>query len=284
MKKVIGFLRIIRPVNCVMMGFAVIVGAVISTRGGISGGDMINLALGFITAFTLTGASMAINDYYDREIDAINEPSRPIPSGLISPMESIAIFIALTIIGLSSAMLVNNLCLLLAIASIIISTLYSTSGKRTGLPGNIMVSTCISMPFIYGGTCMRGIVEPGTLIFAAMAFLVNTGREIIKGIADIEGDKMGGVKTLAVSHGPKRAAKVALALIITAVAISPLPIILNLTNIWFIPLLLIADAGFIISAISVAKNITRENSKKVKKAILIYMLISLIAFLAGTIK
>ncbi|MBS7640343.1 MAG: geranylgeranylglycerol-phosphate geranylgeranyltransferase [Candidatus Bathyarchaeia archaeon] len=284
MKKVIGFLRIIRPINCVMMGFAVIVGAIISTKGRIPGGGIVNLMLGFITAFTLTGASMAINDYYDREIDAINEPSRPIPSGLISPMESIAIFTALTIIGLLSAMLINNLCLLLALASIIVSTLYSTSGKRTGLPGNIMVSACVSMPFIYGGTCVRGLVEPGTLIFAAMAFLINTGREIIKGIADIEGDKVGGIKTLAISYGPKRAAEAALALIITAVAISPLPVTLNLTNMWFIPLLLIANTGFIISAISVAKNTTRENSKKAKKAILACMLISLIAFLVGTIK
>lgn len=284
MKKIIGIIRIIRPINCIMMGFAVIVGAVISAGGNIAEKDIINLALGFITAFTLTGASMAINDYYDREIDAVNEPSRPIPSGLISPLESIIISITLAIVGVSSAILTSPLCLLLAVASWVISAFYSKSGKRTGLPGNIMVSSCVSIPFIYGGVCTGKYIESRIVVFAILAFLANTGREIIKGIADIEGDKIRGIRTLAVSKGPKKAAQAALTFFTAAVAISPLPIALKLVNTWFIPPLFIADVGFLASAISVAKNATRENSKKAKKEILVWMLISLIAFMIGTVK
>ena len=86
MGKPSGFLRIMRPLNCLMMGFAVIVGASLVSALNFS----INLLLGFVTSFTLTGASMAINDYYDREIDAINEPNRPIPSGAVSPKEALS--------------------------------------------------------------------------------------------------------------------------------------------------------------------------------------------------
>ncbi|MEM2939764.1 MAG: digeranylgeranylglyceryl phosphate synthase, partial [Candidatus Bathyarchaeia archaeon] len=66
MGKAIGLIRIIRPINSLMMGFAVIVGAFLAAQGLISENDVANLVLGSITAITLTGASMAINDYYDR--------------------------------------------------------------------------------------------------------------------------------------------------------------------------------------------------------------------------
>jgi len=267
-----------------MMGFAVIVGAVISAGGNIAEEGITNLTFGFITAFTLTGASMAINDYYDREIDAVNEPSRPIPSGLISPLESIVISVALVIVGLASAILTSPLCLLLATVSWVISVVYSKSGKRTGLPGNMMVSACVSIPLIYGSICAGKFIEPRIAIFAILAFLANTGREIIKGIADMEGDRIKGIRTLATSRGPKKAAQAALTFFTIAVAISPLPIALKLVNMYFIPPLLIADVGFLASAISVARNATRENSKKAKKEILVWMLISIIAFLIGTVK
>jgi len=284
MRKVSGFIKIIRPVNCLMMGLAVIAGAIISSEGEISESNIFSLILGFLTALTLTGASMSINDYYDREIDAVNEPSRPIPSGLISPKESLVLSSTLAITGLSSATLIGTPCLLLAASSWLISVFYSRSGKRTGLPGNLMVSTCIAIPFIYGSICVKGSIDQNTLIFAILAFLTNTGREIVKGIADVEGDKLKGMKTLAILYGEKRAAQIALIFFVSAVMLSPLPIILKLTHSLFIPLVMIADAGFLISAANIVMYATRENAKKVKKVILIWMLIGLIAFIAGTVK
>lgn len=284
-ERVLGFIRLMRPVNCLMMGLAVIVGASISTHASTFNYEaIVRLVLGFVTAFTLTGASMAINDYYDREIDAINEPTRPIPSGIIKPQESIILTAALTAIGLLSATMTNIICVLMASASWAISLTYSTVGKRTGLPGNLLVSTCISIPFIYGGAVLTGNIECTTIFFAALAFLANTGREIIKGIADIEGDRTRGIKTIAISHGPKRAAQIASAFFILAVLLSPLPIALKLTGIWFLPPLIIADIGFIASSISLMKKQTKENVKKIKSRALIWMLLGLIAFILGTIK
>lgn len=284
MGKAIGLIRIIRPINSLMMGFAVIVGAFIAAQGLISENDVANLVLGSITAITLTGASMAINDYYDRDIDAVNEPNRPIPSGLIKPWESVVIAAALTLIGLTSATLTNLLCLLIASFSWVVSVAYSTFGKRTGLPGNLLVSTCISLPFIYGGVSLKGTIESNTILFAALAFLANTGREITKGIADIEGDKIKGIKTLAIHYGPKKAAKSASIFFILAVLLSPLPVILGLTKVWFIPPVIVADIGFVISSISLIRNHEKENAKKVKNAALLWMMMGLIAFIAGTIK
>ncbi|MBS7624182.1 MAG: geranylgeranylglycerol-phosphate geranylgeranyltransferase [Candidatus Bathyarchaeia archaeon] len=283
-RKLIGAIKIIRPVNCLMMGLAVLVGAFISVGGFTVNHNAINLALGFIAASTLTGASMAINDYYDREIDAINEPSRPIPSGLIKPMESIALATLLSLIGLISAALTNLMCLLLASLSWLISVLYSAVGKRTGLLGNFLVSACVSLPFIYGGVALKGLIEPYTALFAALAFLANTGREITKGIVDVEGDRAKGIKTLALLYGSRRAAQSASAFFISAVLLSPIPLIFGLASIWFLPPLITTDIGFIYSSIRLLRSPTRENARKVKNTVLIWMAVGLIAFISGLVK
>ena len=153
MGKATGYLRLMRPVNCFMMGVAVIVGAALASPHDL-GISWLNLVYGFITGFALTGASMAINDYYDREIDAVNEPNRPIPSGLIKPREALAFAVILTAIGVSTACLTNIFCLAVAIFAWLVFVAYTTVGKRSGLPGNFLVSTCVAVPFIYGSAAI----------------------------------------------------------------------------------------------------------------------------------
>src|SRR3972149_4117396 len=135
MGKAKGIVRLTRPLNCVMMGVAVFVGAVLAKQA-FSVGDWLNVLFGFLTGFMLTAAAMAINDFYDRKIDAVNEPSRPIPSGLVSPKEVILLVVFLSAFGFVFAVLVSFLCLFIAVISWLIVIAYVTVGKRSGLPGN----------------------------------------------------------------------------------------------------------------------------------------------------
>ncbi|MEM3356822.1 MAG: geranylgeranylglycerol-phosphate geranylgeranyltransferase, partial [Candidatus Bathyarchaeia archaeon] len=184
MSKVSGFIRLMRPVNCAMMGFAVFVGAVLA-KPQFSDFSWLGVFYGFLTGFTLTAASMAINDYYDRAIDAINEPSRPIPSGLVSPRQALAFVFIFSAVGFVFAYLTSLLCLAVAVIAWTVMVTYVTVGKRSGLPGNLLVSTCVAIPFIYGSIISLGYVPLNVLLFALMAFLSNTGREITKGIVDV---------------------------------------------------------------------------------------------------
>jgi len=284
MEKLVGFIRLLRPINCIMMGFAVIVGAFIVKVETPSLFDItLKFTLGFLTAFTLTGASMAINDYWDREIDKINEPNRPIPSGLISPKESLIFAAILTLIGFLAAFLTNLPCLLIAILSWIVSVSYTTKGKRTGLPGNFLVSLCISIPFVYGSFLIKGRLQPAALLFAMLAFLSNTGREVTKGIVDVRGDMARNIRTVAVSHGEKAGAYVASAFYILASILSILPVYLNLVSFWFIPFVLFADMGFIASSFMLIRDYSRENARRIKNLALIWMMFGLLAFITGSI-
>jgi len=287
MNKIAGFARLMRPINCFMMGFAVIVGAAVANPRALAD-SLVSLVYGFFTGFLLTAAAMAINDYYDREIDAINEPSRPIPSGVIKPVEALAFAFLLTALGLTAAVLTcvataSIHCFVTALIFWLISVAYVTAGKKTGLLGNFLVSACVSAPFIYGSLAVTRTIKLNILIFVSMVFLSNTGREITKGIVDIEGDKMRNVKTLAVRFGPRKAAMIAAVFYLVAVALTPLPPILNLVTFWFIPLVAVTDAGLVASSTMLLMDYSRENARKVKNQVLACFLVGLIAFIMGSL-
>jgi geranylgeranylglycerol-phosphate geranylgeranyltransferase len=266
-----------------MMGFAVIVGAVLS--GSNVSNTWTNLIFGFTTGFMLTAASMAINDYYDREIDAVNEPDRPIPSGLIKPKEALAFAFALTAIGFATSYYkMNTFCFLISLFAWIVFVTYTTVGKRSGLPGNFLVSLCVAIPFIYGSCIVVNVIELNVLIFASMAFLSNTGREITKGIVDVQGDRTKNIQTLAVRYGEKTAAFVAVLFYLSAVLLSPIPWLLKFVSLWFIPLVAITDFGLVASSFMLLGNYSRENARRVKKMVLLWLFVGLLAFIIGAIK
>jgi geranylgeranylglycerol-phosphate geranylgeranyltransferase len=275
----LDYFEIMRPINSLMVGVSIIIGAILT--GGINILDNpLLLVFSFLTGFSLTGASMAINDYYDREIDKINEPNRPIPSGRIFPKNVLIFTAILSIIGLVSSLLISRTALSLAGIAWVIMMVYSVWGKQTGFLGNLMVSTCISLPFIYGSILSGETTS--SFSFSLLAFLSNTGREITKGIVDMDGDQIDGVNTIAVVYGASRAAYVATLFYIAAVISSIFPLYLNLVSYWYIPFIFITDVGLITYSYQIVVDPSRKTSRIVKNRVLYLMLIGLIGFLAGS--
>jgi geranylgeranylglycerol-phosphate geranylgeranyltransferase len=274
-----------RPVNCVLIGLAVIVGAALADKETLLAQPQ-NLGLGFLTGFFLTAGAMAINDFYDREIDTINEPKRPIPSGAVSPAEALVMALGLTLVGLSAALVTGQApnweCFFTALVSSVLVGLYVTKGKSAGLPGNFLVSTCIAVPFVYGGLVIGKELLATTIILVAIAFLSNTGREVTKGIVDVVGDKKAGIETIAVLYGEQRAASVATIFYLSSVSLTPLPWILELVSFWFLPFVLITNLGLVLASIMLILDPSRENARRIKNRVLFWFLTGLIAFGAGT--
>jgi len=287
MNKFGGYICLMRPVNCAMMGFAVLVGVVLALAPqGLGSLNWLNILLGFLTGFTFCAAAMVINDYYDRKIDFINEPQRPLPSGLIKPKEALVFMAALIVLGSITSLLIapyGLLCFLVALASLALTATYLTVGKRSGLPGNFLVSACVAVPFIFGSVTALGTVGANVFLFASMAFLSNTGREITKGIVDVKGDRAEGVKTLAVRLGERSAAVVAVVFYLLALALTPVTWLLGLVGFWFIPFVLVTDIGLIACSALLLLNPTRENARKIKKVVLYLFIVGLLAYIFGAI-
>ncbi len=281
MGKLGGFVRLMRPVNCVMMGFAVLVGAVLA-RPDLSSFNWLGILAGFLTGFMFCAAAMVINDYYDRSIDAINEPQRPIPSGLIKTNEALAFMGILIVVGFGFALFVSVWCFAVAAISLVITGSYLTVGKRSGLPGNFLVSACVAIPFIYGSIVATDTVGLNVVLFASMAFLSNTGREITKGIVDTKGDSAEGVKTLAVRFGEKTAAISAVGFFVSAVALTPLTWFLGLVGVWFVPFVLVTDLGLIVCSALLLMDYSRGRARKIKNVVLLLFIFGLLAYIFGS--
>ena len=92
------FIELLRPINSLMAATAVFIGGLVV--GGEFVVHMTELHLAIIVTFIITGAGMAINDYFDREIDFLNKRYRPIPSGKISMREAFMSYAMLSFLGI----------------------------------------------------------------------------------------------------------------------------------------------------------------------------------------
>ncbi len=289
MNKITGIIRLIRPINCIIMGFAVLVGAIVANQSlSFNNATLTRMAFGFVTGFTFLAAANTVNDYYDRKIDAVNEPNRPIPSGVVKPNEALGYAAVLSVTGFVAAFLTNIPSLTLAVIAWVLFTYYATKGKRTGILGNLIVSACFAIPFIYGSLIAKEVIDkaltPIVIAFAGMAFFATVGREITKGIVDVKGDKLESVKTVAVLYGSRKAAFSALLFYVSAVVLSFFPWLLGEVSVWYLPFVAVADLGFIFSSTSLLHNYSRENARRVKNIVRIWMVIGLFAFVAGVLR
>ena len=272
------YIALMRPANSLMVGFAVIVGALVSSGNpALLAQNIRELVLGYLTGALLAASAMVLNDVIDREIDAYNEPRRPIPSGRVSVRGALAWFAVLSVLGLSASLAISLEAFLIALAAYVVAVVYNAWGKKTGLPGNLMVSYTVMTPIVFGSVVV-GDFSPKAVIFSAIIFLANTGREITKGIVDVYGDSIKGVRTVAVTRGRRAAAYMAVAFYLSAVVLSLVPYVTRMAGYLYLILVLLVDAGFLYYSWKLLRNPDRDVSLVVKRRVLALMFLGLVAF------
>ncbi len=214
-----GYLRITRPVNAVVSGLAALLGSLIAT-GTVT---PVALLLPCVVAL-ITAAGNTVNDYFDQDIDLINRPDRPIPSGAVSPVAARSLAGALFASGIFISIFTGMLCFAIASFNAVLLVLYAARLKRTPLLGNIAVSYLSASIFIFGGafTGFDGIIQ--NIPLAGITFLAMLAREVLKDAEDIEGDSSAGAVTLPLLIGVRRTVQVACICASGAVVVSLLPI------------------------------------------------------------
>jgi geranylgeranylglycerol-phosphate geranylgeranyltransferase len=273
-------LTLIRIPNCLMIGLAVLVG---ETIGLGSLPSPIEAVFGFLTAFLLLAGTMVFNDIRDVQVDRVNSPDRPIPSGKVTIRQAYVLSIGFSTLALISSLVLGFLTFLTALAALALMAYYNTRGKKTGLLGNVVVSFNVALPFFFGGLAVNSL-RPLLFIFFLLAFLANTAREVTKGITDIAGDSSKGIMTIAVTQGPKRASELAAALFVVAVLLSFLaPLLDQKISFFYYPGVVIADLGFLYSSYRLIRDPAPATVRKVKSQVLVWMLLGLVGFFMGGI-
>lgn len=266
-----AYITIIRPLNGVMAAFAAWIGTLV---GGAALYPSLPVLLGLLTVFLISCGGMAINDYYDAEIDKLNKPKRPIPSGKISRKAALCYAIVLFAAGIAASYFISLNALAVAAFAAVLLAAYSARLKKMLLVGHLAISLLVALSFVFGGI-VAGNYLP-TLLMALLAFLSNTAREVYKSIEDILGDKKHNVVSLPVRFGVLKAKLVANAFVIVSIIFSFIPYALGIFGQTYLLFVAIADIGFVSAVIAPA----RYSAKLCK----VSMLIALIAFLAGAIR
>ena len=272
-------MEMMRLPNSVMVGIAVIIGEIVSIRGYPSSS---NLMFGFLTGFFISISSMILNDYFDVNVDKINSPDRPIPSGRVSKRNALGLGLMIGLLGIFSSLFLTQLNVIIAILFWAIAILYDWKGKKIGILGNSMVSMSVAIPYIFGAAALSKTLDPVILTFFCMSFLANLGREITKDILDIEGDKTIDAKTLAITRGPRFASLISGLLLILAILFSPIPLFFDF-GVTYIILILIANSMMGYAAITQLRKGGESQSLKIKKVILLGMIMGLFSFLVGSL-
>ena len=226
---------------------------------------------------------MVVNDYYDIEVDRVNQPTRPLPSGAVSKNGAVGIAIVMLLVGFAATALLLDLEAVLIVALYsLLAWLYDFRAKKYGLAGNLIVASSLAIPFIYGGVISGGEVLDSLLLFmASTSFLAGVGREVVKAMADVPGDQKRGVRSYASVHGMRPAAALGGAFFLLAVVTSVLPLLLIPVNVFYKLGVVLPDAAFVYLAYRIVTHADVKGALSVKKTALMGMLVGLIVFIGG---
>lgn len=211
-----------RPLNWVMAGIGVFVGSLAGV--GLNSDFILPIALAILATIFTMGAGNALNNLYDRNIDKIVHGKRSLASGRLSPQVALWFTVVSFVVGFSLALTLawffNPVCLIIASFNLLVILLYEIRLKKRGLTGNLAIGYLVCSVFLFGGAAV-GKITHAIIIVAILAFLVTVGREIVKDIRDMPGDK-GKRKTLPMKIGEKRARIISVLFIGLAIVLSVL--------------------------------------------------------------
>ncbi|MFA9518577.1 geranylgeranylglycerol-phosphate geranylgeranyltransferase [Halopenitus sp. H-Gu1] len=268
-----GALELTRPLNSVSAGVLTFTGAYVA-GGEVFAGDAFAVVAAVCATILATGAGNAINDYFDREIDRINRPDRPIPRGAISERGALAFGVLLLCGAIGFAIILPFVAIAIAVFNLSLLLAYTKVFK--GLPGvgNVVVGFLTGSTFLFGGAAVGAPLGAGVLfVLAAIATIT---REIIKDVEDVAGDREEGLNTLPIAIGERAATSIGIGILIVAVAASALPYLAG--SFGTVYLLVIVPADLVMLAAAIRSLRDPASAQRRLKA---GMLLAVVAFILG---
>jgi chlorophyll synthase len=194
------------------------------------------------------GTSQVVNDWFDRDVDAINEPGRAIPSGRVSVRAALVFAIGWTCLSLAVAIALGTWVTNAALIGLALAWAYSAPPfrlKQNGWWGNSAVGLCYEgLPWFTAAAVMTaGLPSTHTLLLALLYSIGAHGIMTLNDFKAIEGDRQTGIRSLPVQLGAQRAAW--LACIVMAV---PQAVVVGLLLTWAAPM-----AAMIVTALLLAQ-------------------------------
>ncbi|WP_411963361.1 geranylgeranylglycerol-phosphate geranylgeranyltransferase [Haloferax sp. YSMS24] len=266
-----GFVELTRPGNAIAAGVLTFTGAFVA---GATFGDTLPVVAAILATVFATGAGNAVNDYFDRDIDRINRPDRPIPRGAVTATEAKWFSVALFGGAVVSALVLPLVAIAIAVVNLVALLAYTEFFK--GLPGvgNVVVAALTGSTFLFGGAA---IGEPlGALVLCILAALATLTREIVKDVEDIAGDREEGLRTLPIVVGERPSLWLGVGILVVAVAASVVPFVRGDFGLAYLGIVVPADGVMLLAAAQ-----SFENPSVAQRRLKQGMLLAAFAFIVG---
>ncbi len=244
----------------------------------------LNLQIMLLTFFSMafiTSAGFAINDFFDKESDAIIKPKRPLPSGALSLRQVVAVSALLFISGCALAFFINGLSFMILVVDSVLLLVYSWLVKRkSGFAANVLVGILTGTAFLYGEAVTLGpnVMSPFSLSLASLGLYPiacgTIGGNVLRDILSCEGDSKVGYPTLPQRIGNVSSVKVAVAFFVACGVLAPLPFFFGGFSWLYLPLILLWSTILIYSSIRLVTSVSSvENVRKHERMITMSMIL-----------
>jgi len=240
----------------------------------------VTILLVFFSMALITSAGFAINDYFDRESDAVIKPKRPIPSGALSLKQVIVISAFLFALGLVLALFINPLSFAILLVDSILLVLYSAFVKRkSGFAANVLVGLLVGTAFLYGEATVFETVSLISLSLYPICF-GTIGGNILRDILSFEGDSKVGYPTLPQEIGNKGSVAVAAFFFAVTAILAPLPFFFGYFRAYYMWLILVWGVILLYSSARlVTSPPTVENVRKYERLITRSMMLLILSLI-----
>jgi geranylgeranylglycerol-phosphate geranylgeranyltransferase len=280
-----GIIALLRLPYWLMTGGLSVLTAFAITKAPLSISVQTVLLIFFSMAF-ITSAGFAINDYFDRESDAVIKPKRPIPSGALSLKQVVIISGVLFASGLVMASLINWLSFAIIAVDSLLLLVYSLMVKRrSGFVANVLVGILTGTAFMYG---QATITSPATVNLISLSLYPiafgTMGGNVLRDILSVEGDSKVGYPTLPQKIGSVSAAKVGAIFFLLTGLLAPLPYFIGNFTIYYLPLILLWSVLLIYSSVRLVTSAsTVKNVRKYERMVTMSMILLPLALIVEAV-
>lgn len=278
MNTLYSHIKLLRPLNVFTGGLAMIIASAI--LGMLHEIDTVILVMTVVMCYT--AAANALNDVVDFEIDKINRPIRPLPSGSVAKQTALFISILLSGTGTLFCLELSEPAKIIGIViAMPLMVIYSKYLKGIPLLGNIAIAFILGLSFLFCGAAFNNMAP--MWIPMVLAFGLTFVRELVKDIADMEGDVSVGLRTFPISAGIDKAIQLTVFLSACIGIGSFIPFINGTYGIWYgILLILGVEIPLGVVVVSLLNNPGFSSATQGARILKFSTLMGLIAIYAGT--
>jgi geranylgeranylglycerol-phosphate geranylgeranyltransferase len=221
-----------------------------------------------ITVAFVTAGGATINDYCDRDSDALAHPERPIPSHKILPAHAALLAVMTFLVGLTVSLIINAVAFGIVVLNVALFILYARVIKRfSGLLSNLVMGYLGATIVLFSGAAVFAAINAASLSFVGLIAGFAIGLNVLKDVMTLEGDKKVAYPTLASTRGLRVASIIGALFLLISVITSPIPFFYGVVSVAYLFPIAIWGGAVVFICVTLLK---ASNTEKMMKRLKIF--------------